>query len=300
MCGRLKFLLVSISCLIVFFCSQKQEKNFLGSAVVSSKTFQITSINQGNIIYLSKDEGDQVFCGELLSVLDTVALTLKIKEASAGIGELKANIAAKTSEIKAIQEDVEGARREFTRMDTLAKKGAVPTQQRDNLKTQFEASTMRLQANQDLLASYMEKLKGQQFRIDQLNDQLRKSYLYSPSTGIVLTRYHNLMEVVGPGNPIFEIGKFDTLYADFFVPQPLLASLKYGQSLRIRIDIVSDTGSNAVFIPAVLSWISPEAEFSPKNIQTRESRNELVFRIRATIPNPDGLLKRGLPVEVWR
>ena len=58
--------------------------------------------------------------------------------------------------------------------------------------------------------------------------------------------------------------------------------------------------SNAVFIPGTLTWISEQAEFSPKNIQTRESRNELVFRMRCTIANTDGTLKRGLPVEIWR
>lgn len=286
--------------LLLHSCSEKSNSDFLGSAVISGKTYQITAVTQGNIVQLSKDEGDAIRSGELLAVIDTVQLALKLNEIDAGTSEINSTIAAKSNEIKALQADVDGLKREFTRMDTLSKKGAVPTQQRDNLETQYEASLLRLQANQNVLSSYMEKIKGQQARIGQLKDQIKNCYLFSPTNGVVLTRYRNLMEVVGPGSPIFEIGRFDTLQADFFVPQTLLASLKYGQKLRIRIDMPSNSSSQERFIPAQLTWISPEAEFSPKNIQTRESRNELVFKVRATIPNPEGLLKRGLPIEVWR
>jgi HlyD family secretion protein len=82
-----------------------------------------------------------------------------------------------------------------------------------------------------------------------------------------------------------------------------LASLSPGGLVRIRIDEAiadSRTKGHQEFIPGIIIWISEEAEFSPKNIQTRESRNELVFKIRASVPNREGLLKAGLPVEVWR
>ena len=98
-----------------------------------------------------------------------------------------------------------------------------------------------------------------------------------------------------------EIGDFDTLYADFFVPQVELATLKYGQQVRLRVDFEEKgVRGRERFMPATITWIGSEAEFSPKNIQTRQSRNELVFRVRATIANTGGVLKRGLPVEVWR
>jgi HlyD family secretion protein len=97
------------------------------------------------------------------------------------------------------------------------------------------------------------------------------------------------------------MGEFDTLYADFFIPQALLASIKYGQTVRIRVDFdVPHVKGKERLLPATVTWIGSEAEFSPKNIQTRQSRNELVFRVRATIPNVNGMLKRGCPVEVWR
>jgi HlyD family secretion protein len=107
--------------------------------------------------------------------------------------------------------------------------------------------------------------------------------------------------VVLPGNPVYELGNYDTMQVDFYVPQTILGGFKLGQAVRIRIDDQSPSSKQKqTFVPAQITWISSDAEFSPKNIQTRESRNELVFKIRALAANKDGLLKRGLPVEVFR
>ena len=281
-------------------CDQKKKEGFLGSAVVEGKTFLVSSIAQGKLLEVRKDEGDPVKCGELLAIVDTVQLVLKKKEIEANISEVEATIQSKKVDISAGQNDVEGAQREFTRVDTLSKKGALPTQQRDNLKTQYDGAKLRVNANQKTLASLADRIRGFQVRIEQADNQIKDCYLNSSSSGIISTKFRNTGEIVSPGSPVFEITKFDTLYADFFVPQPVMSSIKYGQSLRVRIDYDSGNGVGEKFLLGDVTWIGNEAEFSPKNIQTRESRNELVFRIRVTVDNRNGILKRGLPVEIWR
>jgi HlyD family secretion protein len=177
----------------------------------------------------------------------------------------------------------------------------VPTRQKDDLGTKVQAANQNLKAAQYMLASLEEKRRTLEANRALLRDQLDKCYLRAPSGGIVISRYKNPGEVVGPGMPVLELATFDTLYADFYVPQPVLAQLKYGQEVRIRVDTQDEKGGkDELFVPAAISWIGNEAEFSPKNIQTRESRNELVFKVRAEAANPDGTLKRGLPVEVWK
>jgi HlyD family secretion protein len=296
----LKLLVIYDLLLSLLSCSNRQQDGFLGSSVIDGTTYLISSIIQGNLINVLKDEGDQVNNGELVAVIDTVQLVLKKKEIEAEIGEIESEIRVKKFDIHAGQNDVNGAKREFIRVDTLSKKGALPTQQRDNLKTQFDGAKFRLDASKRSLKSYADKIKGLTARIAQTDDQIRHCYLIAPSSGIISTKYHNLGEVVSPGNPVYEIMSYDTLYADFFVPQPILSSLAYGQYLKIRIDYDSGKGVVEKFIPGKITWIGNEAEFSPKNIQTRESRNELVFRVRLTIKNQQGILKRGLPVEIWR
>jgi HlyD family secretion protein len=282
-------------------CNETSNKNFLGSAVVESRTYAVATTAQGQIIALYKDEGQTVGNGELMAVIDTVPLTLQRQEALSSIAEVGTTIASQMAQAKSVESDVSGAEREFRRTEQLLKQGATTEQHRDNQGTQLQSSRLKLQAAQRSIGSLGEREKGLKIRIKQLDDQLARCSVKAPAKGIVLTRYRNTGEIVGPGNPIFEVGSFDTLYADFFIPQPMLATVTYGQTVRIRVDY-GDKRMNETekLIPARITWIGSEAEFSPKNIQTRQSRNELVFRIRATIPNLDGVLKRGLPVEVWR
>jgi HlyD family secretion protein len=282
-------------------CDRSVNKDFLGSAVVEARTYAVATTAQGLIVALLKDEGQTVKQGELVAIIDTVQLFLARQEIESAIRELGTNVSAKDAEIKALATDVGGAEREFARIEDLVKKGSATEQNRDNLGTQFQSAQMKLVATRRVAQSLKEKENGLRIKLQQIDDQLRRCYVTSPANGIVLTRYRNQGEVVGPGNPIVEIGEFDSLYADFFVPQDVLATIKYNQKVRIRMDYNDGTSKEpAKFAPATVTWIGDEAEFSPKNIQTRKSRNELVFRVRATVANSEGLLKRGLPVEVWR
>ncbi|NLD91232.1 MAG: HlyD family efflux transporter periplasmic adaptor subunit [Fibrobacter sp.] len=295
--GTLLFICIILS---ITGCEKKSADGFLGSAVIEGTTFIVSSVVQGQLLDVAKREGDAVKNGELVAIIDTVQLVLKKKEIQANINEIEATLQSKKVDINAGQSDLDGAQREFFRVDTLAKKGAIPTQQRDNLKTQYDGARLRLDANQKTLLSLSDRIKGLKIRIEQADDQISDCYIKAPSDGIVSTKYRNRGEVVVPGTPIYEIIKYDTLTADFFVPQPALASITYGQMLKVRIDYDDGTGMAEKFSEGKVSWISDEAEFSPKNIQTRESRNELVFRVRLEIDNRDGMLKRGLPVEIWR
>jgi HlyD family secretion protein len=282
-------------------CDRADKTGFLGSAVVESRTFAVATTAQGSITALFADEGRMVDKGELLAVIDTVPLILLRQEVIAGIREVAATKSVKEAEINSIAADVAGIEREYSRIDGLVKKGSATEQQRDNLGTQLESARLRLVAAQRMMTALDEKENGLRARIASMSDQILRCRVTAPATGIVLTRYRSAGDVAGPGNPLFEIGAIDTLYADFFVPEPLLGSLTYGQAVRMRIDSGEpDKNNTGTFLPGVISWIGSEAEFSPKNIQTRQSRNELVFRVRATIPNSEGILKRGLPVEVWR
>jgi HlyD family secretion protein len=292
--------LCSVLLISMLGCNEKKKEGFLGSAVVEGKTFLVSSVVQGRLLEVRKDEGNPVKSGELLAIVDTVQLVLKKKEIEANISEIEATIQSKKVDIDAGQNDVDGAQREFIRVDTLSKKGALPTQQRDNLKTQYEGAKLRMDASQKTLASLVDRIRGFQIRIEQTDEQIQDCYLNASYSGIISTKFRYTGEIVSPGSPVFEITRFDTLYADFFVPQPVMSSIKYGQNLRVRVDYDSGNGVGEKFLKGVVTWIGNEAEFSPKNIQTRESRNELVFRIRVTIDNRDGILKRGLPVEIWR
>ena len=282
-------------------CSGSVDKNFISSAVVETQTYEVATTIAGTLVELYKDEGQATAAGELVAVVDTVPIVFKIREAEAGMAELQANIAAKQGEISSQESDIKGVDREYKRIGDLADKGSAPTQQKDNLETQLSSAKLRVNANRMVLSSLYKHLEGVKIQIAEAKDQLGRCYVHSPIGGTVLTKYKNRGEVVLPGNPIVELGRYDTMQVDFYIPQTLLSGFKLGQTVRIRLDDRKpEKGRKEVFAPALVTWISNDAEFSPKNIQTRESRNELVFKIRALAANPNGVLKRGWPVEVWR
>jgi HlyD family secretion protein len=277
-----------------------KDPDFLGSAVVECRTWLVATTAGGSITAMNRDEGQVVTKEELLAVIDTVPLALQRQEVIAGMSELAASISAQKAQNKSLATDVAGVEREFGRADQLAKQGSAPEQVRDKLGSQLQSTQLKLAASRHQLSSLKAKDRALIIKRQMLDDQIRRCYVTAPADGIILTRYRNAGEVVAPGNPLFELGAFDTLYADFFVPQKELAALAYGQKIRIRVDFDGAAKRGEKFLPGTVTWIGSEAEFSPKNIQTRQSRNELVFRVRAVIRNSKGILKRGLPVEVWR
>ena len=269
--------------------------------MAEAQTYQIATTAQGTIVALYKEEGQNVAKGELVAVIDTVPTVLRLGELSASLAELNNSIAAKKTEVSSQESDVKGVEREYKRITTLVSQGSAPSQQKDNLETQVESSNLRVQANRTTLAALQAKINTINAQKAELLDLLSRCYVRAPASGTVLTKYKNLGEVALPGNSILEIGKYDTMQVDFYVTQPMLPSFKLGQNVRIRLDNEAPGAKEKqIFLAAQIAWISSDAEFSPKNIQTRESRNELVFKIRAMAANTNGQLKRGLPVEVWR
>jgi len=288
----------AISALILSGCDSTNNKNFIGSAIVDAQIFQIATTAQGQIIALNKEEGQAVSCGELVAVIDTIPLVLRYNEICAMAAELTRAISSKKIEISSQESDVKGVDREYKRMSAMVADGVAPTQQKDNLETQAESSKLRVDANKGTLAGLVAKINTLEAQKAQLRDQIARCYVRAAAGGVVLTKYKNNGEIVLPGSPIFEIGRYDTMQIDFYVPQAMLSGFTLGQNVRVRLDV--DGKEKQLFCPAKISWISSDAEFSPKNIQTRESRNELVFKIRALAPNANGILKRGLPVEIWK
>ena len=134
-------------------CDSTKSKDFIGSAVVDASTFQIATTSQGMIARIFKDEGMPVTADELVAVIDTVPLVLKLNELSSSISQLDQTIAAKKAEIESQDFDVKGAQREYRRISDLVDKGALPSQQKDNLQTQFESISLKMKANRLTLES---------------------------------------------------------------------------------------------------------------------------------------------------
>ena len=279
---------------------KKKETGFLGSAVVEAETWQVPALVQGPLLAVLRDEGDAVKKGDLIAVIDTLPYALQYAEAVANLQDLSAGTATQSNQIRSLQADAKGLEQEAGRARALSQSGASTPQQVDKAVAARDAARYRVEASKGSLNSLEAKRQALQSRLELLANQLDRCRIVSPADGRVLTRYRNPGEAVSPGQSVFEIGRSDSVHADFFVPQAELSKLHLGDTVRVRAGGASEAAGAVSTVPGIIRFISSEAEFTPKNIQTRESRAELIFRVRAVSASGDGALKRGLPVEIWR
>ena len=162
----------------------------------------------------------------------------------------------------------------------------------DVVDQQIEAIRSNTQVGNRAILAEKEPLLAQ---IDVINNQIRKSYIYNPIGGTVLTKLVEPQEVVGTGMPLYRIGQLDTMTLRFYADAVQLQNVKLGQTVYVLVDN-SVEGYNE--LQGQVSWIAEQAEFTPKTIQTKEDRVNLVYAIKAKVPNPNGTLKIGMPAEV--
>ncbi len=290
-------LALSMSSLITVACRRGDDPHFLGSAHIEIDHFTLAPSVAGPLVEVTKQEGDSVQAGEVLARLDTMPLHWQREQLLAGNVELQASLRAKSREVAAIHTEASGVERDLHRIGPLVKSGSAPEQQEDKLRTTLSSARDRQRAAQ----AGAEGLKGREAALraqwNALEDQMRRCEIRSPIAGKVITRYRGVGEMASPGQPVYEISRQDTVRADFYVPETMIAELSLGKILFIRLDTPDGRG---LYEKAHIRAISDEAEFAPKNTQTRESRNELVFQIRALASNASGRMKRGMPVEIWQ
>lgn len=284
-----------LGALILTACNQDLDKGFISSATLESDLWKISPTQGGTLLEVRFREGDSISQGMLVAAVDSLPWILKQSEIKASMQELGATIRAKEAELQPLRSIHAGLEREVNRFQTLAKEGAAPAQRKDDLETQLQSSEARIKAMQTSIEALRSRYAVFHAQLESLQDQINRCQILAPTSGRITTRYRNAGEASIPGRPILEIGKTDSLWADFFIPQTDLAKYHLGQALWIRID----SAKSAIWQSAQIQWIASEAEFTPKGVQTREARNELMFKARALAPNAKGILKRGMPVEVW-
>ncbi|MBD3317938.1 MAG: HlyD family efflux transporter periplasmic adaptor subunit, partial [Chitinivibrionales bacterium] len=176
-----------------------------------------------------------------------------------------------------------------------------PMRRKEELGTKLKAADYRLRAARKMLAGMRQKSRVYDVQVKLVRDQLARCKLVAPNKGIVTSRYKNPGEILGAGIPVLEIGEIDTMYVDFFVTPDKLSELSDGAPVELRVDIPEQSRkSSPAAVPATVVWISEHGNVSSYNPARREGRKERVFRVRATAANNQGILNRGMPVDVRR
>jgi membrane fusion protein YbhG len=172
---------------------------------------------------------------------------------------------------------------------------AATAQQLDQAERDYRTLVAQIEAARAQRQTATRDVSASDARTAQIRDQLRRTRVVNPVSGTVLTTYTRAGEFVQLGQPLYKIANLDTVELRAYVSESQLASVKLGRTVTVTAD--AGTGSRRAF-PAVVSWISSRAEFTPTPIETRDQRTNLVYAIKVRIPNPGGMLKIGMPADV--
>ena len=293
-----KYNLIALLILFLMSCDEQENRsdaygNFEATDVL------VSTETAGRLIYLKVREGETIKQGELVAIIDTAQLHLQRKLVDANIGTLPKKLQNSLSEIEVLEQQKLNLIRERDRVARLLEKKAATSKQLDDMNGEIaviedKVSSIQTQtqiANRSILAA-KEPLLAQKSII---NDQIRRSYIYNPIQGTVLTQLSEASEMVNRASPLYRIAFLDTLSLRFYVSNLQLQNLKIGQEIEVLLDKDADS---FLTTKGKISWIANQAEFTPKTIQTKEDRINLVYAIEALVANPDGLLKIGMPAEV--
>ena len=267
-------------------------------------TFEATEIivsaeQTGKLMYFDAEEGTELTNGEQVGLIDTVQLQLRAMR----LGVTKEVYASQrpdiNKQIAVTKQQLEKAELEVKRYSALVRGNAANRKQLDDAENEVRVLRRQLDAQLSQLSNTTGSLNRQMDAAEierwQVVDQLRKCHVKSPIGGIVLDKYAEAGEYATPGKPLFKIADVSDMTLRAYVTAPQLTSLKIGQQVKVYADL-GDDGSHEY--QGVLTWIADKAEFTPKTIQTRDERANLVYAVKVKVKNADRLLKIGMYGEV--
>ena len=273
-------------------------KAYDASGVFESTEVTVSAEGNGKILSLDIQEGDRLEAGQIVGCIDTVQLHLseiQLEASRRAVGSGRLDI---SRQIAALESQIGKQRQELDRFTKLEKAGASNRKQVEDIQAQIETLERQLAAQEESLNSSNRNVSGQadalEAQIEQIRDRIRKCVITSPVAGTVLAKYSEAGEFAALGRALFKVADIDNIRLRAYITADQLTTLKLGQQVRVFADQGS---SGRKEYAGTLIWISDKAEFTPKTIQTRDERANLVYAVKIAVEN-DGLIKLGMYGEV--
>ena len=277
-------------------CTQKSQ--FDASGTFETEETIISSEATGRIKEFNVEEGQTLKAGQYIGFIDTAQLYFNKINLQA---QIQAGLSKKPEiekQVAALQVQLENAQHEQTRIGNLVKADAATQKQLDDQTFMVQQIQKQIDAQMSTLDISTNSINKETVPlhalIQQMNDQLNKCYLVNPINGTVLSKYARLDEEATPGKPLYKIADVSNLLLRAYVTNDQFSQIKLGQKVKVFID---STDNKYREYEGVVTWISDKAEFTPKTIETKDERANLVWATKITVKN-DGLLKIGMYADV--
>lgn len=293
----MKNILFATLTLLFFSCSPKGVK-WDATGTFEATEVTVSSEGVGNIYYLNVEEGDLLDSGKIVGQIDTVQLYLKklqLEASRSGAISRKQDVA---KQIAATQQQIEWQLSEKDRYEKLVLQNAATQKQVDDIVNQILVLRKQLIAQRSTLETSNKGIADDgesiEIQISQIEDQLSKCRIISPITGSVLIRYAEAGEYAQTGKQLFTVADMENIFLRAYITSDQLSQIKIGQKVKVYSDLAADQQRE---YDGTVEWIAARGEFTPKTIQTREERANMVYAVKIAVKN-DGFLKIGMYGEV--
>lgn len=271
---------------------------FDASGIFESTEVVVSSEASGKILSLEVEEGDVLDAGQLVGSVDSLQLYLKKLQLQASVRSIGSRRADIAKQVAATQEQIAKAEKERKRFLNLLEQQAGTQKQVDDIESQLEVLKKQLAAQLSTLQNtnqgVSEESDAVSIQVMQVEDQLDKCRITAPLRGTVLAKYAEAGEVTAPGKPLFKLADMEQVYLRAYVGAEQLTQVKLGQAVKVYADYGEEDRRE---YDGRITWIASQAEFTPKTIQTRDERANLVYAVKIAVKN-DGFLKLGMYGEV--
>ena len=268
------------------------------SGIFETTEVIVSAKGSGEIERLDIDEGRIVTSNETVGFIDTTQLALKRQQLIATLSATDSRKLDVNRQLASIRQQITNLKTEQHRFEELVKANAASQKQLDDINYNLEVLEKQLSATSEQIGSSNTSLTGQSASIEaqvaQIDDQIAKSIISSPIKGTVLSKYSEQGEFVSIGRALFKVGDVENMKLRAYITASQLTMLRIGQQVKVYADLGEEDRKE---FEGTVSWISDEAEFTPKTIQTRDERSNLVYAIKILVKN-DGTIKRGMYGDV--
>ena len=292
----MKRLVYIVAAMLAVSCGTEAE--FDAQGTFEATEVVISSEAAGRILNFNIEEGMAIDAGETLAVIDSVQLHLQRSQLEAQLSALLNSRPDVQTQVSSLREQIATLKVEQRRIENMLRDGAATEKQKDDvdaqiriLESQLSATLSTLNTNTSTINSNAEAIRVQ---ISALDDRIAKCRVASPISGTVLVKYAQEGELATVGKPLVKIADLGNIYLRTYFTSDQLANIKLGDEVTVTADFGGEERYDYV---GRVAWISAESEFTPKTIQTKDSRANLVYAVKIAVEN-DGRLKIGLAGEV--
>lgn len=289
----MKKLLISVVVLgSLISCGKDEKADGYGNFEATEIT--VSAEANGKIEFLNLEEGMNLEKNQMVGMIDTTQLYLNKQQAIASLKTIESRSGNVLSQIAVLNEELKTAHSEKERVQNMFSENAATQRQVDQALGKVNVINQQIKSVGTQNAPIVNEVKSIEIQIEKIEDQIQKSKIMSPIKGTVLSKYAEPGEITAFGKPLFKIADISEMTLRVYIGEPQLPQVKIGQKVTVKIDVEDGMKD----YEGRVSWISSSAEFTPKIIQTKEERVNLVYAVKIIVQN-DGGLKIGLPAEMW-